>query len=160
MEGNKKYSFLEAKHKIEAWCAYQDRCHSEVYKKLRNYGLDDEDTNALISHLISYQFLDEQRFAESFVSGKHRIKKWGRNKIVAHLKQKGIPQYCINKGLETIDKEEYFESLVHIAERKWAEKKGTTFEKKVKTQRYLANKGYEFDLIYSVLSDLENQEST
>jgi regulatory protein len=157
MKGDIKYSFLEAKHKIEAWCAYQDRCHSEVYKKLRDYGIDDEDTNALISHLIEYNFLDEQRFADSFVSGKHRIKKWGRNKIMAHLKQKHVSKRCIDEALETIDQEEYLNHLTQLATRKWQEKKGNHFEIKIKVQRYLTNKGYEFELIYNVLEDLENE---
>ena len=149
------YSFLEAKQKIEAWCAYQDRCHKEVYNKLRTYGLDDEDTNALISHLIEYQFLDEQRFAESFVSGKYRIKKWGRNKIKAHLKQKSIPQVCIDDALKTIDDDLYMKNLKGLAERKWKEKKGSSFEKKVKVQQFLSSRGYEFDLIHDVLNTNE-----
>ena len=157
MKGDIKYSFLEAKQKIEAWCAYQDRCHSEVYKKLRDYGIDDEDTNALISHLISYQFLDEQRFADSFVSGKYRIKKWGRNKIISHLKQKHVSNRCIDDAIKTIDEEVYLEHLEKLAQKKWQEKKGTDFEIKVKVQRYLTSKGYEFELIYNVLEDIENQ---
>jgi|SRR5690554_1190223 len=157
MAKEEKYSFLEAKQKIEAWCAYRDRCHHEVYNKLRDFGLDDEDTNALLSHLIEYQFLDEQRFADSFVSGKHRMKKWGRNKIVAHLKQKRIPSKCIESALKEIDPDEYYSTLCDLAERKWKSKIGSDFEIKIKVQRYLANKGYEFDLIYSALEDLEKK---
>lgn len=158
MEKGVKYSFLEAKQKIEAWCAYQDRCHSEVYKKIRNYGLDDEDTNALISHLIEYNFLNEQRFADSFVSGKNRIKKWGRQKIAAHLKQKFVPKVCIDEALKTIDETSYNQQLQELATRKWKEKKGTTFEIKVKVQRYLISKGYEYELIYNVLEEIENHK--
>ena len=155
MKEEKKYSFLEAKNKIEAWCAYQDRSHSDVYKKLRDYGLDDKDTNALISHLIEYSFLNEQRFAYSFVSGKFRIKKWGRNKIIAHLNQKNVPKLIIDSAIKNIDEAEYKATLSYLAKRKWEEKKGTPFEIKVKVQRYLASKGYEFELIYNALDDLE-----
>ena len=157
MDQKDKYSFLEAKHKIEAWCAYRDRCHHEVYNKLRDYGIDDEDTNALLSHLIEYKFLDEQRFADSFVSGKHRIKKWGRNKIIAHLKQKRITPRIIQEALKEIDQEEYLETLHSLTIAKWKSKKGSDFEIKIKVQRYLASKGYEFDLIYNVLDDIENE---
>lgn len=157
MNGEDKYSFLEAKHKIEAWCAYRDRCHHEVYNKLRDYGVDDEDANALLSHLIQYQFLDEQRFADSFVSGKHRIKKWGRNKIISHLKQKRITSSIIQDALKEIDPEEYLKILHSLALAKWKSKKGSDFEIKVKVQRYLISKGYEFDLIYNVLEDVEQE---
>lgn len=155
MDEKDKYSFLEAKQKIEAWCAYRDRCHHEVYNKLRDYGIDDEDTNALLSHLIEYKFLDEQRFADSFVSGKHRVKKWGRNKIIAHLKQKRIPARCIKDALKEIDEQEYRDILYSLALTKWKSKKGSPFEIKIKVQRYLVSKGYEFDLVYNALEDVE-----
>jgi regulatory protein len=154
MNQERQYSFLEIKHKIEHWCAYSDRCHKDVFEKLRKYGLDMEDTNALIAHLIEFKFLDEQRFADSFVSGKYRIKKWGRKKIAAHLKQKDIPRVCITSALETIDLEVYLEHLKKLAFNKWREKEGTTFEKRVKVQRFLAGKGYEYELINNVLDDL------
>ena len=35
----------------------------------------------IIIHLIQNDFLNEQRFAQSFARGKFRIKKWGRNRI-------------------------------------------------------------------------------
>lgn len=157
MKRDVKYTFLQAKQKIEAWCAYQDRCHYEVYNKLKDFELDDEDTNALISHLIEYSFLNEQRFADSYVSGKFRIKKWGRNKITAHLKQKRVPQKCIDDALKTIDESDYQQQLYKLASKKWKEKKGTVFEIKVKTQRFLSSKGYEYELIYNVLDVLEGE---
>jgi regulatory protein len=157
MNQERQYSFLEIKHKIEHWCAYSDRCHKDVFEKLRNYGLDMEDTNALIAHLIEYSFLDEQRFADSFVSGKYRIKKWGRKKITAHLKQKDVPVVCIKSALESINLETYQKNLEKLAFNKWQEKTGTTFEKRVKVQRFLAGKGYEYDLINNVLDDLISQ---
>lgn len=158
MNKQNKISFLDAKNKIEAWCAYRDRCHSEVYEKLKGFGLDDEDTNALIAHLIEYDFLNEQRFADSFVSGRFRIKKWGKNKIIAHLKQKNIPKVCIESALKTINEEEYLHHLESLAQKKWEASKGTPFEKKVKTQRYLISKGYEYDLVYETLHALEKNE--
>ncbi|MDX1652168.1 MAG: regulatory protein RecX [Brumimicrobium sp.] len=158
MKGDEKeYTFLEAKQKIEAWCAYRDRCHSEVSQKLREMGLDGEDTNALISHLIEYRFVDEQRFADSFVSGKYRIKRWGKHKILAHLRQKHVPEPCINAALKQIDDDEYMSNLYNLASKKWKEKRGTSFEKKAKVQQFLSSKGYEFDLILDVIKSVESE---
>ncbi len=158
MKKEQQYSFLEVKQKIERWCAYRDRCHQEVNQKLRDYGLDGEDTNALLAHLISYQFLDEERYAESFVSGRYKIKKWGRNKIKMHLKRKNIPSRCIDKALATIDEDQYTLHLEDLARRKWNEKKGNAFEKKVKVQRFLVQRGYEHDLIHNALDELERAD--
>lgn len=148
------YSFLEAKQKIEAWCAYQERAQSEVEKKLREYGLDAEDTYALISDLITNNFLNEQRFASAFTSGKVRIKRWGRRKIYNQLLQKQVAKIIIQEAFNEIDLDIYQENLSFLAQRKFDEAKGTLFERKVKTARFLTGKGYEFDLIQDVLEHL------
>src|SRR5688572_5536586 len=110
MTGSPTYSFLEAKQKIEAFCAYQERCDFEVRQKLFSWGLFQEDVDALISDLITHNFLNEQRFAEAYVSGKFRIKKWGRVKIRQQLKLRKISEYSIKKGMQVIDDEEYIKT--------------------------------------------------
>lgn len=150
---------MEAKHKIEAYCAYQDRCHFEVNNKLFSWGIDEENRGILISHLIQHRFLDEERFAESFVSGKFRIKKWGRNKIKVHLKQKRVPAYSIKKGLAVIDPEEYWETLIRLTEKKWEATKGKNhYDKVAKVKRFLVGRGFEFDLIHEAIEEVKNRE--
>ena len=154
MKTNTPYipSFLEAKAKMEAWCAYQERCQFEVEQKLIAWKFNEEQRSQLIADLISNRFIDEERFACAFVSGKFRIKHWGRNKIRQHLKQKRISDYSIKKGMLEIDPDEYWETLKRLAERKMAEKKTKEdfWQIKARTQRYLSSKGYEFDLIQDV----------
>jgi regulatory protein len=151
-----KYSFLEAKQKIEAWCAYQERAQSEVEKKLRDFGLDTEDTFSLLSDLISNNFLNEQRFASAFTSGKVNIKRWGRRKIYNHLLQKQVAKNVIDVAFKEIDLDVYQNNLNFLAQRKFTESKGTQFERKAKTARFLTGKGYEFDLIQDALDRLED----
>ena len=45
-------SVTEAKRKIEAFCAYQERCHKEVEEKLKSMGMIDESIAHIICHLI------------------------------------------------------------------------------------------------------------
>ncbi len=85
----KKYtSKAEAWVKIQRFCAYQDRCHSEVRSKLLDMGVYGDTLEELMADLITERFLDEERFARSFAGGKFRIKHWGasasgRNSSVA-----------------------------------------------------------------------------
>jgi hypothetical protein len=73
------YSIKDARNKIEHYCAYQERCHTEVERK-RTMKMDSEEIDEIIAHLINDNFLNEERFA-CFARGKHRIKQWGKIRI-------------------------------------------------------------------------------
>jgi regulatory protein len=106
-----KYPFHEALAKLEAYCAYQERCSQEIHKKLDSWGLSFEDCTEIIRVLKENRFFDDVRFCESFVSGKVRIKRWGRIKIRYELKLKGIKEEVIRKALSEIDPIIYEENL-------------------------------------------------
>ncbi len=151
-----KYSFSEAIIKIESWCAYQDRCTFEVEQKLTSWNIPLEQQSEIIKHLLSNRFLDDKRFVESFVSGKFKIKRWGKIKIKHHLIQKRIDKVSIQEGLKTIDLDAYLETMKHLAQKKFLEKKVKddlwAIRRRVIT--YLASKGYESDLIHDVVAEV------
>ena len=95
-----------ANEKLKKYCAYQERSHKEVVDKLYKLGLYKNEVDQVLIALIQDDFLNEERFAQAFVSGKFRIKRWGRVKIKSHLKQKHISDYCIKKGMQEIDETE------------------------------------------------------
>ena len=152
-----KISYLEAKSKVEALCAYQEKCQFDIDKKLFDWGFNQEERDQLISHLISYNFINEERFASAFTSGKFKIKKWGRIKIKSHLKAKNISDYSIKKGLSEINSSEYWDMIMYLANRKVKDistKQESVWEKKGKIYRFLASKGFESELINEAISDL------
>ncbi len=154
MAGSQTYSFLEAKQKIEAYCAYQERCDFEVRQKLFSWNLNLEDVDALISDLITHNFLNEERFAEAYVSGKFRIKRWGRVKIRQQLKLKKISAYSINKGMSVIDDDEYVKTAKELIESKsHLIKSKNQRDKMNKLKRYLSSKGYETELVHVLVGD-------
>ncbi|MCH2233157.1 MAG: RecX family transcriptional regulator [Crocinitomicaceae bacterium] len=154
-----KYSLLEAKMKIEAYCAYQERCDQEVRKKLHSWNMDSEHVDILISDLITNRFLNEERFASAYTSGKVNIKRWGRKKIKLNLKFKQISDYSINKALKEIDQEVYWNNLMHLANKKWAAlKEPNHYKKKAKLLTFLNTKGYEMDLMNEAVKEILNQD--
>lgn len=144
----KYFSLEEATEKIKHFCAYQERCHSEVKQKLQSLGLSEEELNSIIVELIEENFLNEERFAIQFVSGKFKIKRWGKNKIKYELKSKQISNIIIVKSLATIDEVDYIKHLEKEFDLYFTKlKSGNHLQKKHKTQHHLLQKGYELSLI-------------
>src|SRR5690554_5143059 len=101
----KSYTPAEAKVKIAAYCAYQERCQKEVRDKLYGYGLSADDVESLLTAMILEGFVNEERYAQAFARGKFRLKKWGRVRIKKELKYK-VNDRCAAIGLKEIDEQE------------------------------------------------------
>lgn len=153
------YSIKEAINKIEHYCAYQERCHEEVVSKLRTMKLDSSEIDEIIIQLISSNFLNESRFACSFARGKHRIKHWGKIRIVNELKFRKITTYNINLALKEIPADEYLDTFTSLAERQWeAIRETNTLKKKKKFCDFLLRKGFESNLVYEKMKEMVSSE--
>lgn len=150
---------MDAKLKLEHYCAYQDRCHAEVIEKLKSLGQNPTDTDEIVVHLINQNFLDEERFARSFARGKHRIKFWGKIRIVNELKARQISAANIKLALTEITDDEYQQTLETTARRQWETiREPNALKKRKKFCDFLLRKGYESNLIYEKLLLLENEK--
>jgi regulatory protein len=152
----KKFTPAQAKEKILHYCAYQERSHQEVRKKLYEYGLYSGEVEPLISWLVTENFLSEERFAKAFAGGKFRMKKWGRIKIVQALEAHALSKNCIKIGLKEIDDCDYINTLKELLIKKnslLAE--GDDFIRRDKLAKYCTQKGYEPNLVWQLIKELE-----
>ncbi|MFD0799022.1 regulatory protein RecX [Maribacter chungangensis] len=149
------YSLKEATKKLEAYCAYQDRCHKEVVSKLKEMGMIPVAIDEIVGHLIKENFLNEERFARSFARGKFNIKKWGKNRIINELKQRGITKYNLTSALKEIDEETYVQTLEQLAKRRLGQISETNLlKKRKKLADYLLYRGWESPLVYEITKRL------
>jgi len=149
---DKKAALAKAEH----YCAYQERAQQEIRDKLYEWGLWSDDVEELISELIQTNFLNEERFTEAYVSGKFKIKRWGKIKIKQGLKLKRIPDKMIQRALNAIDYDDYLNAILVTAQKKAPLiKENDPFKRKYKLISYLMSKGFEKDLIIEVLKASE-----
>ncbi|MGY8946386.1 MAG: regulatory protein RecX [Flavobacteriales bacterium] len=152
---NGDFTIKEVEIKLQHYCSYQDRCHKEVYEKLKTFNIIKEGVNQIISNLISENFLNETRFSKSFVRGKFRIKNWGKFRIINELKMRNISTYNINQGLKEIDDSEYQNKFEEIFNKKLSSLEGLApTVKKKKILSYLLYRGWESSLIYPKIYEL------
>ena len=150
------FTIKQAIQKLEHYCAYQDRCHEEVIQKLRSMKMDQDEIDQVIVQLIADNFLNEERFACSYARGKHRIKHWGKIRIVNELKFRKISQYNINLALKEITTEEYEATFHNLAEQNWESiRELNPLKKRKKFCDYLLRKGFESNLVYEKVKELE-----
>lgn len=155
MKNYKSYTVQEASKALENYCAYQERCHKEVEKKLYELKMIPEAREKIILHLLQHNYLNEERYAKSFARGKFSIKKWGKRRIINELKFKGISTFNINVALKEIDDKDYIQTLNKIAHKKLPLiKESNVFKKRNKLTTFLISKGFETDLVYKVVKDV------
>jgi regulatory protein len=153
----KKYTNpQEALHLMYRFCSYRERAHNEVRTKLINMGVYGDKLEEIIAQLVSEGYLNEERYARAYVSGKFRIKQWGRRKILMGLKKQQIGEYAIRKGMTEIDDEEYEEVISKLIQKKMESSRITNqFEKNKKVALFLAQKGFEPELIWAKIKENE-----
>jgi regulatory protein len=141
---------------MEYYCAYQERCYKEVEEKLYSYTVTVSEKEAILTHLIEQNFVNEERFAQSFVRGKHNYKLWGKNRIINELKYRNISSRIIEIALKELPETAYLSNFHALAEKNWensTERKGP--KKNKKFIDFLLRKGYETSLIYEKLRELD-----
>ncbi|SHI62693.1 regulatory protein [Mesonia phycicola] len=155
-EKQTSYTLKEATAKLMKFCAYQDRCHKEVESKLREMNMIPEARQEIIYQLIQENFLNEERFAKSYARGKFNIKKWGKIRIIRELKLRNISRFNIESAIREIPENEYLSTFHALAEKKWNNtNENSTIKKKKKVADYLFYRGWESNLVYEKLNELE-----
>ena len=148
----------QAIQRIRHFCAYQERAQQEVRDKLYELGITKDEVEEIIADLISDNFLNEARFAESFAGGHFRIKSWGKQKIKYALQQKRVSPVNIKKALNSIEEDAYKKTLLNLATKKWNSLKGEKgMSRMAKTNSFLNQRGFESALIIPILQGLNKK---
>ena len=145
----------QAFSKAAALCSRAEKSPGSIQNKLEQWSLSPEEAEPVMQQLFQHHFLDEERFACSYVRDKFRFNQWGRVKIAYHLRAERISSSAIQKALEELDDESYYESLKEIMKEKLRKTKGAnSYDLKAKIFRFAQSRGFEQDLIFSVYKEL------
>ena len=120
--------------------------------------MDETDTEKIIQKLITEKFLDDGRYAGFYAKDKHRFNSWGKIKIIHSLRQKRVGEEEIENALSLIEEEDWFSSCLKSVRQKSASlKEENDFTRRGKLFKFAAGRGFEPDLIYKALDQLEKE---
>jgi regulatory protein len=149
----------QALQKLRHFCRYQERCFSEAKSKLYDLGISEKEHDEIISILVEENCMNEERFSIAYSGGKFKMKQWGRIKIKHALRQKQVNENYIKLALKQIDENEYRSVLKKSAKEKYASLKNEQYLiRKKRTMDYLIQKGYEPELINSVVNTFSEKK--
>ncbi|MFT3740911.1 MAG: regulatory protein RecX [Breznakibacter sp.] len=141
----------QALTRAAALCSASERCSGDIRKKLLEWELNADEADEVIRILKKEKFIDDERFAGFFVRDRFRFNKWGKQKIRFELKKRGMENEVIAQALDTIEAQEYKQTLLELMKaRLRSEKKADPRLRKAALLRFAASRGFEADLCYSV----------
>ena len=150
----------EALNKLQRYCTYQDRCHSEVRSKLLSLRIYGEQLEEVIASLIQDGYLNEERYSINYARGKYRIKNWGKMKIIRELRRRNISDYCIQKAILEIDREGDYEMRLRDLLTKYVHSRENKYDLHQLSKMAYAHavrKGFEAKLVGSILKQTLRQ---
>ncbi len=134
------------KQKALAILKYMDRTEFELSNKLKQSGYTDNLVSEIIKYVKNYNYIDDNRYASTYV----RYKKESKSKMIIkmELKQKGIASEIINQVIEEEYKEEDDDlAILKAIGKKTRDINNLSREDKVKLTGYLYRKGFTIELI-------------
>lgn len=153
MEQSQSKKLSEITSSVMQICSKREMCRSEVEEKLTKWNLSIDDIEDIILKLESNNFINEERFTSFFIRDKLKFNKWGKIKLRYYLKLKRIPDHIINKELDNLDEQQYIQILKSELEKKFKSLNSKKSEMD-KLVRFAQSKGFELELILSVIKDL------
>ena len=129
--------------KLERYCAYQERSEAEVRKKMGTLAVPVAMSDEIVKELKACDFLNEPRFAETYVRSKLK-EKWGKLKIRQGLYQKGIDADVIQEQMDMIGDDQYLE-VVRESMEKWKRLNSQDADNRPKLIRHMLSKGFAMD---------------
>lgn len=131
------------------YCSGAERCTQDVLKKLVSWEAPEDEYETILETLRKEKFLDDTRYANSFVADKWRLDQWGKVKIRNGLFQKGISETLIQNAIDTIDQDGYVAVLHNLLEKKRASIKNEAMTSQMKKLlSFGSGRGFEEELIW------------
>ncbi|MCI6336828.1 regulatory protein RecX [Prevotella sp. P2-180] len=146
----------QALQKLAALCSQSEHCTSEMKEKMTRWGIDEDAQQRVVEYLVANRYVDDRRYARSFVNDKLKYNKWGPRKIEQSLWMKHIDESILREALDDVDNEEYISVLRPLlTSKRKTTKAETDYEMNQKLLRFAIGRGFTFEQVKEVIDDVD-----
>ena len=158
-----KSEFEKGKQIAYRFLSYRPRSKKEVERKLKEKKISGENIVSIISLLEKNHYLNDREFTLNWVKYRMENRPSGRRSLEYELREKGVDSEIIKDSLDEVYTGEFdeYEVAVRLAEKKIASLRKVKTEDNIVKRRlfsYLHRKGFSYDTIERVMSDLLHTE--
>lgn len=145
--------------KLSRLCASCEYSPFDIRRKAVTYGASAELADRVVARLVDEDYVNEQRYANSFVHDKFMFNRWGRGKMTAALRQKHISSASISQALSLIDPDEYSNVLRELLLAKSRLlREPDQYKRSRKLLAFAASRGFESGLAYDLTNEICGQD--
>lgn len=146
--------FLKGKNKALNILSKTSQSEKKIREKL-NEDFEEDTVDDVIDFLKKYNFINDGELASKIVNTNVNLNKYGKNKIKQNLYNKGIEKSAIDEAISEIDYNAEFENALYLAQKRYDRVKNEDPKKAyAKIANHLAYKGFNYDIIKSVLNKI------
>lgn len=125
-------------------------------EKMTRWGIDEDAQQRVVEYLVANRYVDDRRYARSFVNDKLKYNKWGPRKIEQSLWMKHIDESILREALDDVDNEEYISVLRPLlTSKRKTTKAETDYEMNQKLLRFAIGRGFSFEQVKEVIDDVD-----
>lgn len=141
--------------KLMAQCSRREYCVADVRAKaMKALEGDEQAAQKVVDALVADRFVSDLRYASAYARDKSRIAGWGRVKISASLRAKGIDQQTISAALEEIDPDQARQRAEKAMEVKYRSLRDDP-QWRMKMLRFALGRGFTYDEASELISSLK-----
>ncbi len=135
-------------NRIMQYCAEAEKSTHDVVTKLEAWGVPPDELQSILDKLRAEKFVDDIRYAKSYVSEKWNLDRWGKIKIQNTLKEKNIDELIITEALAEIEEDEYVQELQQLLVKKLKDVKSeNSLDDAKRVIMFALSRGFEEELI-------------
>jgi len=165
MKPNWKPDDLEAARGVALrFLGYSARSRSEMQKRLERDEFAPEIIEAVLAELEARNWVNDAQFAQDWVADRADRKKYGKSRLAAELRRKGIDKEQVTAAIGGVEEEEELARARSAAASRWKLEaadadRETILAEKRRIASFLQRRGFGWGIITQVLAELTaNQE--